>query len=163
MKTKLPSDVVREHKGISFTGITTCFICHDGNGAIFMAKRGANARDEQGTWDIGGGGLDWGLTAEENVIKEIEEEYAVTPKKVEFLGYRDVFRRLSDGTSTHWLALDFAALVARDEVKINEPDKFDDSGWFTLESLPAPLHSQNLYTLAKNKERLQVLFEDGNN
>jgi hypothetical protein len=35
---KLPPETLRKHKGISFVGITTCFICHDGNGNIFMAQ-----------------------------------------------------------------------------------------------------------------------------
>lgn len=36
-----------------------------------MAKRCAAARDEQGRCDIGGGGLKWGVTAVENVIREV--------------------------------------------------------------------------------------------
>ena len=120
-----------------------------------MAKRSQAARDEKGRWDIGGGGLDWGLTAEENVIKEVQEEYAATPLKVDFLGYRDVFRTLPDATQTHWLALDFAVLVDADDVMINEPHKFDDSGWFTLDKLPKPLHSQILDTFRKNKAILE--------
>ena len=107
-----------------------------------MAKRSNNARDEQGRWDIGGGGLKWDNTAIDNAIREIEEEYSVTPLNISFLGYRDVFRQLPDGTPNHWLALDFIALVDRQKVKINEPEIFDDSGWFTLNNLPSPLHSQ---------------------
>lgn len=149
----------KKHKGVSFVGVTTCFICYDASGRIFMAKRSHQARDEQGCWDIGGGGLDWGLTAEANVIKEIQEEYTATPSRVDFLGYRDVFRSLADGTSTHWLALDFAALVNPDDVAINEPEKFDDSGWFTLESLPSPLHSQILNTFKANEIILKKILK----
>ena len=107
-----------------------------------MAKRSQNARDEQGTWENGGGGLKLNSTAEENVRREIQEEYSVMPNDLEFWGYRDVFRVRPDGTPTHWIALDFGVFVERAQVKINEPDKFDDSGWFKLENLPSPLHSQ---------------------
>lgn len=157
--TELPADLLKQHKGISYPGITTCFICHDNQGSIFMAKRSQNARDEQGTWDVGGGGLDWGLTAEANVIKEVEEEYAASPVSVQFLGYRDVFREMPDASKTHWLALDFVVHVNRDDVKINEPHKFDDSGWFAIDSLPSPLHSQNINMLNKHRDALQsILF-----
>lgn len=156
---KLPSDILRNHKGVSFVGVTTCFICHDGDGYLFMAKRSHNSRDEHGNWDVGGGGLKWGMTAENNVIREIEEEYSATPLNVEFLGYRDVFRELPDGTPTHWLALDFIALVDRDKVKINELDMFDESGWFILDSLPSPLHSQLHNTFENNKEKLKSILK----
>lgn len=157
----LPEDILRTHKGVSFVGVTTCFVCHDGSGNIFMAKRSQEARDEKGCWDIGGGGLDWGLTAEQNVIKEVQEEYAAIPKAVEFMGYRDVFRNLPDGTETHWLALDFAVLIDPKTAKINEPTKFDDAGWFTLDSLPSPLHSQIITTLNKNMPVLRYILIEG--
>jgi 8-oxo-dGTP diphosphatase len=136
------SDELRHHRGISFVGVSTCFFCYDKNGRIFMAKRNANARDENGNWDIGAGGLELGLTAEDNMKKEIKEEYNAESLKTTFLGYRNVFRKLADGAKTHWLALDFAVLVDPKFVKVNEPHKFDDSGWFTMDSLPSPLHSQ---------------------
>lgn len=154
MFEKLSPEILRKHKGISFVGVTTCFICYDNNGNIFMAKRSNNARDEHGNWDIGAGGLKWGSTATDNVIREIEEEYSATPLEITFLGYRDVFRTLPDGTPNHWLALDFAAKVNRDDIKINEPDMFDDSGWFKLDKLPSPLHSQLHIIFDKYKSEL---------
>jgi ADP-ribose pyrophosphatase YjhB (NUDIX family) len=156
---ELSPDMIRKQKGVSFVGVTTVFICHDGNGHIFMAKRSQNARDEHGNWDIGGGGLKWGQTAIDNVAIEIKEEYSVVPKSIEFLGYRDVFRELPDGTPTHWLALDFVALVDRNEVKINEPDMFDEFGWFTLDNLPSPVHSQLHNTLDNNKDKIESILK----
>jgi ADP-ribose pyrophosphatase YjhB (NUDIX family) len=157
-REKLDAAQIRAHKGISFVGVTTCFVCYDGNSRIFMARRSNKARDEQGMWDIGGGGLDWGLTAENNVTKEIQEEYGIMPSKIEFLGYRDVFRTLPDGIQTHWLALDFAAKLDPRYTKINEPEKFDGSGWFTLDELPTPLHSQITRTLKKYEAKLGEIF-----
>jgi 8-oxo-dGTP pyrophosphatase MutT (NUDIX family) len=141
-------------KGTAYVAITTGFICHDGNGHIFMAKRSAQARDEQNTWETGGGGLDFGFTAESNAIKEIEEEYSATPEEIAYLGYRDVFRQLPDGTPTHWLALDFIARLDPAKTKINEPHKFDDSGWFDPNELPSPLHSQVEHILGKYASQL---------
>ena len=57
------------------------------------------------------------------------------------------------GEKTHWVALDFKVLVDREKVKNGEPHKFDDIGWFTLDNLPTPQHSQvpNFFRLYKEK------------
>lgn len=139
---KLSPQDVRKHKGASFTGITTVFWCYNDEGQIFLAKRSKRARDEHGKWDPGAGGLKHGQTLEANLRRELKEEYGAEPLRLDFIGYRDVFRQLDDGTPTHWLAMDFAVKVDPATLRINEPQMFDDSGWFALDELPAPLHSQ---------------------
>jgi 8-oxo-dGTP diphosphatase len=124
---------------------------------MFLAKRSKNARDEHGRWDVGGGGLKHGQTLEQNVRRELLEEYGVEPLKVDFIGYREVFRQLPDGTPTHWIAMDFAVRVDPGQVKISEPDMFDDSGWFHVDKFPSPLHSQLSPAMEKYSARLREL------
>ena len=136
-------------KGLNFTGITIVYFCHDGQGSYLMAKRSIKCRDEHGTWDCGGGGLEFGDNVIKTLKKEIKEEYNCDIIKHEFLGYRDVHRKLN-GKQTHWIALDFKVQIDKKLVKNNEPHKFDDLKWFKLNKLPNPLHSQlpkfiNLY------------------
>lgn len=154
---KLTPEELRAHKGISFIGVTINFICHDGKGNLFMAKRSKNARDEHGRWDFGGGGLKHGESVEDGLYREVHEEYGVTPIKTEFLGYYDAFRETPDGQPTHWLALPFTVLVDPTQVKIGEPEMFEDSGWFRLDSLPEPIHSQfpnfSKFTAISSKHR----------
>lgn len=139
---KLPTTTLRRHKGVSFTGISTPFICYDQSGKVFMAKRSKNARDEHGRWDCGAGGLKHGEPVEQSMLRELREEYGVTkPVSVDFLGYFDAFRTLPDGTPTHWVVLSFAVRVYHSDVRIMEPHMVDDSGWFELSALPEPLHS----------------------
>lgn len=139
---KLSPTTLRRHKGASFTGISTPFICYDNSGKIFMAQRSKNARDEHGHWDCGAGGLKHGQAVQESMLRELREEYGVIePISVDFLGYFDVFRTLNDGTKTHWVALPFAVQVNTVDVSIMEPDMVDDSGWFELDALPQPLHT----------------------
>ncbi|MDR3546928.1 MAG: NUDIX domain-containing protein [Candidatus Pacebacteria bacterium] len=128
-------------KGEDYTGVTIVFACHDGKGKYALQKRSVNSRDEQGTWDPGGGGLDFGDTVEGTLRKEIKEEYCADVLGFEFLGYRDV-HRMHNGAPTHWIALDFKVLVDPSQVAIGEPHKHDDIGWFTLDNLPEPMHSQ---------------------
>lgn len=155
---KLDPKILRAHKGISFVGITTAFFCHDGAGRFWLARRSQGARDEQGRWDAGGGGLKWGDKAEDTARREVKEEYGADALKLEFLGYDDVFRKLKDGTPTHWLALRFAVLVDPTQVSICEPESHDEGGWFTREKLPSPLHSQLQPFLDKYKNELDRIL-----
>ncbi len=140
-------------KGIDFVGVTIVFFCHDGNGNILLGKRSKDARDENGTWDIGGGGLELGEKVEERLQKEIEEEYCTEIIEYEFLGYRDVHRQLN-GTSTHWVALDFKVLINPYLLSNGEPNKFDEVKMFKFDDLPSPLHSQLPHFFKKYKDEL---------
>lgn len=140
-------------KGQDYIGITVVYFCHDGRGNFIMAKRSNNARDEHGRWDIGAGGLEFGDTVEATLKKEIKEEYCTEVLDYEFLGFRDVHRKYQ-GRPTHWIALDFKVLVDASRVKIGEPHKFDEIGWFKLSVLPENLHSQLPDFLHKYTDRL---------
>ena len=135
-------------KGEDYTGVTIVYLCHDGKGNYLLNKRSENCRDEQGRWDIGGGGLEFGDTVENTLRKEIKEEYSTDVLDFEFLGYRDVHRE-NDGKKSHWIALDFKVLVDRAKVKNGELYKFEEVRWFKIEEFPEPLHSQ-LPTFLKN-------------
>lgn len=128
-------------KGTNYIGVGVSFFCHDGNGKFLMGKRSKNTRDEHGTWEIGGGGIEFGHTVEYTLRKEIQEEYGTDVPKYEFLGYRDTHRE-HQGKPTHWIMIDFKVLVDPVKVRIGEPDMCDEIGWFSLGALPDNLHSQ---------------------
>ncbi len=140
-------------KGEDYIGLTVVYFCHDGKGKILMAKRSSNSRDEQGKWDISGGGIEFGDTPEQTLRKEVMEEYCTNVLDFEFLGIRDV-QRINGDKKTHWVALDFKALADPSIVKIGEPHKFDDIGWFEINNLPEEIHSQLPIFLNKYKEKL---------
>ena len=140
-------------KGVDFTGVTITFACHDGAGKYLFAKRSMQARDEQGTWDTGGGGLEFNDTVEDTLRKEIKEEYGADVLESEFLGYRDAHRE-HNGEKTHWIALDFKVLVDPSKVINGEPHKFDELKWGTIENPPQPLHSQLSIHFHKYKDKL---------
>jgi hypothetical protein len=54
----------------------------------------------------------------------------------------DAHRVHTDGSPTHWIALIHFVKVDPTTVKIGEPDKIAEIGWFTKDTLPKPLHSQ---------------------
>jgi 8-oxo-dGTP diphosphatase len=139
--------------GVDYIGNTIVFFCHDGEGNFLLHKRTDKCRDEHGTWDTGGGGMEFGRTVEENLRREIFEEYRTDVIGYEFLGYRDVHRE-HDGRKTHWIALDFKVLVDRAKVANGEPDKCEILDWFRLDDLPSPLHSQLPARLDDYREKL---------
>ncbi len=140
-------------KGVDFIGNSVVYFCHDGKGNFLMHKRSKQARDEHGNWDIGAGGIELGDGVEETLFKEIKEEYGANIIDFEFLGYRDI-KRQDHEVKTHWLALDFKVLVDPSTVINGEPHKFDEVGWFTLNRLPSPVHSQMELFLNKYKNKL---------
>jgi 8-oxo-dGTP diphosphatase len=140
-------------QGMDYPGVAIVYFCHDGQGNFIMAKRTEKARDEHGRWDIGGGAVDFGVSVEETLKKEIKEEYCTDVLDFEFLGYRDV-HRVHDGKPTHWIALDFKVLIDPKQVANGEPHKFDEVNMFTFATMPAHSHTQFPEFLRLYKPRL---------
>lgn len=141
--------------GIDCIGITTPFYCTDGHGNFLFHKRSRNCRDEQGHWDTGGGKLEFGQTLEENVLREVKEEYGCKAKIIKPLPPYTLIRE-QNGEKTHWIAVPFLILVNPKQVKNNEPEKIDAIGWYTLSKLPHPLHTGVRIALGKYKKKLQT-------
>lgn len=139
-------------RGVDFIGVTVCFVVHDGKGNILLQKRSKNTRDEQGRWDIGGGAVEFGETLEEAVMREVEEELCVKTKMIEFMRAFEAHRD-NNGTPTHWIALSHAVQIDPEGVKIGEPDRIDEVGWFNSSNLPLPLHSMFEMSYSVAKER----------
>lgn len=127
-----------------------------------MHMRSTNCRDEKGAWDSGGGKLEFGLTLEENVLKEIQEEYGCDAIIEEQLPAITLLRQSPEGTNTHWIIVPFILLITEEnskKVKIGDPEKMVEIGWFTLSNLPNPLHSgfQKTVTRYKNNFKKYII------
>ncbi|MFA6130973.1 MAG: NUDIX domain-containing protein [Patescibacteria group bacterium] len=140
--------------GIDFIGISTPFFCHDSEGNFLFHKRSQKCRDEQGHWDTGAGKLEFGTSIEQNVLREVLEEYGCQGEIQERLPAHDIFRE-SNGVKTHWLVIPFFVKVNPLEVKINEPEKIDEICWHRLDRLPNPLHTGFQYTFSKFSEHFK--------
>jgi ADP-ribose pyrophosphatase len=142
-------------RGVDHIGVTVNFLIHDGKGRLLLQKRSQNTRDEQGRWDIGGGAVEFGETLEAALLRELNEEYGVVPKKYDQTWIGTALRE-NNGKLTHWVYINFKVLVDPDEVRIGEPDKIDEIGWFTEENLPSPLHS--MFPIALEVARQHQIF-----
>ena len=128
-------------RGLDHIGVNCVFWCHDAAGRVLMSKRSKNCRDEQEKWDVGAGAMEFGETFEETVRREIQEEYGATPLAIEYITTRNVLRE-HNGHRTHWIKNLHWVLVDPAQVTNKEPEKIEKMGWFTLDALPQPLHSQ---------------------
>lgn len=140
-------------KGIDYIGVTVSYMCHDGNGNYVMNKRSTNCRDEHGTWDFGGGGVDFGDTIEKTLHKEIKEEYGADVLSSSFINYFNLFREDKE-FKTHWISLVFLVQVDPKQVINGEPHKFEEIQWVTLDNIPEPLHSGWKYMLPQIIDQL---------
>lgn len=132
--------------GIDYIAISTPFYCNDGKGNFLFHKRSRNCRDEQGKWDTGSGLLEFGLTPEDNVLKEVKEEYGCIGTIQEKLPTHSILRT-HNGKRTHWLVIPFFVLVDPKKVKINDKDKIEEIEWRSLNNLPQPLHTGFAFSL----------------
>ncbi len=146
-------------KAIDYPAVGVVFLCHDGAGNVLYGKRSQNARDEQGHWDIGGGGLHVGESLLDCVRREVTEEYCARILDVVPLGYREIHRKdEATDKNTHWISFDFAVHVDRDTVAIGEPEKCLEIAWWPWRSEPSPIHTQwNIYKKKYADELASIL------
>lgn len=140
-------------RGVDYIGVACVFFCHDGQGNLLLHKRSANCRDEHGRWDCGGGAMEFGEDFEIAVAREIREEYGVDPLEIKRAAVANVIRD-NQGVKTHWIAVVHAAKVDPSGVRIGEPDKMDEIGWFKIDQLPDPLHSMLMRHFESVKEHI---------
>ncbi len=140
--------------GIDYVGISVGFFCHDGQGHFVFHKRSQNCRDQQGTWDYGGGQLEFGEQPEEAMWRELKEEYGCGGTIDEVLPPNSCITKYPDHTS-HWVVLPYIVRVNRNDVIMGEPKSMDAIGWFSLSNLPKPLHPGVESDLAQYKTFLE--------
>lgn len=119
-------------QGKDYIGVSVAFVCHDGNGRILMHQRGPGCRDHHGTWDWGGGGVEYGEPLEQAVLREISEEYGVVGHIEKTL---PVTQFIED--NNHWVIHNHIVYIADPTaVRTTESDKVADIQWFTIDGLP---------------------------
>ena len=123
-------------QGKDFVGVSVAFLCHDGAGNILLHKRGPGCRDHHDTWDWGGGGVEYGESLFDAVAREVQEEYGCQTISID--ATLPVCEFIEE--TNHWVVHNHIVRVDPSEVQTTEPEKVIDIGWFSIDSLPEPLH-----------------------
>jgi len=123
--------------GIDYIGVSVGALILNKKGEIFLTKRGDNATNERGTWEIPGGKVGFGETIENAVQREMKEEYGVD---ISLEHQFPAQNHLIPEEKQHWVPTCFIArIVGGREPTIKESDKCAAIGWFPLAKLPSPL------------------------
>jgi len=98
----------------------------------------------KGTWSFLGGHLEFNETPEDCARREAMEEANIRIKNVKFATItNDIF----SPERKHYITIFMKSEYDSGGVKIKEPDKFQEIGWFEWNNLPKPLFLpiQNLF------------------
>jgi 8-oxo-dGTP diphosphatase len=103
------------------------------DGRILMGKR--KGVHGGGQWCAPGGKLDMYESPEECAHREIREEAGIEIDNVHFMTItNDIFKE----SGLHYITLAYTADWVSGEVRVVEPDKCEEWGWYGLDDIPEP-------------------------
>jgi 8-oxo-dGTP diphosphatase len=120
-------------KGIDYIGVGAGAIIFNKDGALFLAKRGKESRNEKHKWEFPGGSVEFGETLENALMREVREEFGFVIEVVQLL---DVVNHILPGEKQHWVSPTYLCRYRNGKPRIREPHKCEDIGWFTLDAIP---------------------------
>lgn len=123
-------------KGVDYIGVGVGAVIINAEGKVFLAKRGSKAKNERGTWEFPGGGVEFGETMADCIKREIFEEYGI---KIELKDQLEALDHLIPDEKQHWVAVTFIANIIKGKPKIMESEKCSEIGWFEIDKLPQPM------------------------
>lgn len=138
-------------KGVDYIGVGVGAIIINKEGKALLAKRGPKAQNEKGKWSYPGGGLALGETFEDCIKREMKEEFAIEVQPIEQL---ETVNHFIPEDKQHWVAVAFICKLIKGEPKIQESEKEEEIGWFTIEETgKLALTSIAKYRLEQLRER----------
>ena len=135
-------------KGIDYIGVGTGAIIFNKDGALFLAKRGKEARNEKHKWEFPGGSVEFGETLENALVREVREEFGFVIKVIQLL---DVVNHILPKEKQHWVSPTYLCSYRSGEPCILEPHKCEEIGWFSLNKIPV-----NDLTMASQKSLVSL-------
>lgn len=139
-------------RGIDYIGVGVGAIIEDGEGRVFLAKRGAKAKNERGLWEFPGGSVEFGETLRDALAREIYEEYGIKIEVGELLTVTD---HILPDENQHWVSPSYLCRVIEGTPEIREPDKCEAIGWFSLDEIPDGLTRVTEHDLALYRQRVR--------
>jgi mutator protein MutT len=123
-------------RGVDYIGVGVGALIVDGEGRLFLARRGPLAKNERNLWEFPGGAVEFGEPLAAALRREMSEEYGIEIEVGELL---DVVDHILPGEGQHWVSPTFLCRILHGEPAIREPGKCSATGWFAPEDVPEEL------------------------
>ena len=123
-------------RGIDYIGVGVGALIVDGEGRLFLARRGPQAKNERGLWEFPGGAVERGERLSDALRREIRGEYGVDVEVGELL---DVVDHILPEEGQHWVSPAYLCRIVSGTPAILEPDKCAEIGWFAPADVPRDL------------------------
>ena len=120
-------------KGIDYIGVGAGAIIFNKEGALFLAKRGKEARNEKYKWEFPGGSVEFGETLEGALVREVREEFGF---EIEVIQLLDVVNHILPIEKQHWISPTYLCRYRNGKPRILEPHKCEKIGWFSIDTIP---------------------------
>ena len=140
-------------RGVDYIGVGVRALIVDGQGRLFLARRGPQARNERGLWEFPGGSVEFGETLQAALKREIGEEFGIEIEVGELL---DVVDHILPAESQHWVSPTYLCTITAGEPRILEPHKCSEIGWFWPDEMPSPLTQISRENLASYQHILRA-------
>jgi len=140
-------------RGVDYIGVGVGAILVDGEGRLFLSRRGPLAKNERGLWEFPGGSVEFGEKLTDALAREMREEYGVEIAVGELL---DVVDHILPDEGQHWVSPTFICAIRSGEPVIREPGKCTEIGWFHPDDMPHDLTQITRENLTHYRERIQA-------
>lgn len=114
--------------GHNYIGVGVGAMVFNQAGELFLAQRGPAARNERGTWEFPGGGVHFGETLKDAIVRELDEEYGIQIQIDQMLG---VFDHILLAEQQHWIFITYIATHVAGTSQITGSQKCTAIGWFS--------------------------------
>jgi 8-oxo-dGTP diphosphatase len=145
-------------RGVDYIGVGVGAILVDGDGRLFLARRGPQAKNERGLWEFPGGSVEFGEQLAAALQREMREEYGIEISVGELL---DVVDHILPEEGQHWVSPTFICRITSGIPEILEPDKCAEIGWFHSHEIPDNLTQITRINFEHYRHRLGLTSSPG--
>ena len=107
-------------------------LIHEGNVALV---RSSNPKHQPPLWWLPGGGIDFGESPEDTLLREFVEETGLEVKNPKLIGTTSDLRRRDNGDKLHTVRILFTVELAGGELRHEVHGTTDHAGWFSFSEI----------------------------
>lgn len=119
---------------------------------VLLLKRSMNAKNEIGYWTIPWWEVEYWEKVIDAIKRELKEEVWVDTENIQYLYYTD---HIIENDLQHRVSIVHLMKIVSWEIRIMEPNKFDDMQWFDIDNLPDLISPAALNPIKVYKEMIK--------